>query len=78
MSFIISLFQVNKGGGDVPLKNEIIDDMIFPIEEVVSFSFENTDLSYAIEDSFTDNAISTKVTDTLINCIFLISFSGSM
>ena len=60
------------------MKNEIIDDMIFPIEEVVSFSFENTDLSYAIEDSFTDNAISTKVTDTLINCIFLISFSGSM
>lgn len=56
------------------MKNEIIDDMIFPIEEVVSFSFENTDLSYAIEDSFTDNAISTKVTDTLINCIFLISF----
>ena len=48
--------------------------MIFPIEEVVSFSFENTDLSYAIEDSFTDNAISTKVTDTLINWIFLISF----
>ena len=42
------------------MKNEIIDDMIFPIDEVVSFSFNQTDLHYAVEDSFTDNAISTK------------------
>merc|ERR1712183_1232584 len=68
MDIIVSAaHKLNKGGGDVPVKNEIIDDMIFPIEEVVSFSFENTDSSYAIEDNFTDNAISAKEQRTIDN-----------
>ena len=34
--------------------------MIFPAEEVVTFTFDNVDLSFATEDSFTDTAISSK------------------
>ena len=35
--------------------------MIFPFAEVVTFYFDNTDLTYAVEDNFTDNAIAKQV-----------------
>ena len=52
--------QVNKAGGD-PTQKDIIDEMIFPFAEVVTFYFDNTDLTYAVEDNFTDNAIAKQV-----------------
>ena len=51
---------MNKAGGD-PTQKDIIDEMIFPFAEVVTFYFDNTDLTYAVEDNFTDNAIAKQV-----------------
>ena len=51
--------------GDGPQKGDIVDDMIFPINEVVSMSFEAVDLNYATEDTFTDGAIALKKKDQL-------------
>ena len=35
--------------------------MIFAFSDVVTFYFDNTDLTYAVEDNFTDNAIAKQV-----------------
>ena len=42
------------------MKGDIEDDIIFPAEEVVTFTFDNVDLNYATDESFTDSAISSK------------------
>jgi hypothetical protein len=61
--------------GDGPThKGEIIDDMIFPVNEVVSMSFENVDLSFATEDGFTDGAIALKKKDQLSSDKELVSW----
>ena len=61
--------------GDGPThKGEIIDDMIFPVNEVVSMSFENVDLSFATEDNFTDGAIALKKKDQLSSDKELVSW----
>ena len=52
---------MNKAGGD-PSQKDIMEEIIFPWEEVVTFYFDNTDLTYAVEDNFTDNAIAKQVT----------------
>ena len=52
--------KVSREGGDGPLKSEILDDIIFPADEVVTMTFDNVDLNFATDESFTDSAISSK------------------
>ena len=56
---------MEKGGGE-PTQKDIIDEMIFAFSDVVTFYFDNTDLTYAVEDNFTDNAIAKQVRLELI------------
>ena len=53
-------YKLEKAGGD-PTQKDIIDEMIFAFSDVVTFYFDNTDLTYAVEDNFTDNAIAKQV-----------------
>ena len=67
---------MEKAGGD-PTQKDIIDEMIFAFSDVVTFYFDNTDLTYAVEDNFTDNAIAKQVFsdlnryERLILCLLL-------
>lgn len=58
--FYFNNLKVSREGGDGPLKSEILDDIIFPADEVVTMTFDNVDLNFATDESFTDSAISSK------------------
>ena len=68
---------MEKAGGD-PTQKDIIDEMIFAFSDVVTFYFDNTDLTYAVEDNFTDNAIAKQVSLDSVLKYFLTSIVMSV